>query len=382
MRRFLYWVAILCSGIALIIALLYGLAAFVQAKNLQSEIGLPLLTISGVVALLGVLALVAIIFSSVNLTDPTQALGLPVGSVRAVIALSLIVLFAILTVYLFSNLANGSRLAEQTCLTAAERQEFLSTFPVGQFHFSTQMSDEAVKTKNCPQLPTANHASPEPRFSVTYSINRNPASEDFAKQLLVLIGTLVTSVAGFYFGAQAVSQAQQTVAGLNLAASITGVDPSVLKAGETKDINVMGSNLNAINRIQLVAGSDTLTSTSVTSNSGRVQATIAVPAGAPAGPWDIVASDPQGRTSRLPQAVRIEGQSAQQAPSSPSDLLDRYLNAGDLAPEIRQERLRNIQKAAEAEGMADTTIGSFIRETTPDAQQRQARVARRLGLLS
>jgi hypothetical protein len=203
------WAGILCGGIALIVAVLYGLAAFFQGDNLQNEIRLPLLSISGVVALLGVSALVAITFSSVNLTDRTQALGLPVGSVRAVIALSLIVLFAILSVYLFSNLSNGDHVLEEDCFTDPERQAFLSSLPVGQFHYSKQMTDLAAQT--CAGMPrvaiadkggpgTPPETPPPPRFSVSYVSTRDPATADFAKQLLVLIGTLVTSVAGFYFG--------------------------------------------------------------------------------------------------------------------------------------------------------------------------------------
>ena len=46
----------------------------------------------------------ALAFSAVKLADPTQALGLPEGSVRAVIALSLIVIFVITVVFLFEGL--------------------------------------------------------------------------------------------------------------------------------------------------------------------------------------------------------------------------------------------------------------------------------------
>lgn len=220
-RNFSYWEAVLCGGIALIVAVMIGLGILFEGTNLQNEIGLPLLAISGVVALLGVVALVAIVFQSVGLADTTQAMGLPSGSVRAVIALSLIVLFSILSVYLFSNLASENRLAHQACLTAEERQQFLSSYPPNQFHFSNQMSNVRRRGEELPtqcgriQLRSGS-------FFVTYAADRNPASDDFAKQLLVLIGTLVTSVAGFYFGAQAVSQAQELTAGLNVIPSLTG----------------------------------------------------------------------------------------------------------------------------------------------------------------
>lgn len=153
----------------------------------------------------------------------------------------------------------------------------------------------------------------------------------------------------------------------------------MLVAWVTKVVNVMGSGLNAASQVQLTSGAAyPITSTNVTSNDGRVQATITVPRDAPAGSWDVVVADLQGHTSRLAQAIRIDGSSG----GTSSELLDRYLNAGDLAPEIRQERMSNIQKAAQAEGMGDITVASFIREDSPDARQKQDQVARRLGLMS
>ena len=54
-------------------------------------------------ALLATLALVAVTFSVAGLSDPSQALGLPEGSVRAAIALSLIVIFSITAIFFYSS---------------------------------------------------------------------------------------------------------------------------------------------------------------------------------------------------------------------------------------------------------------------------------------
>jgi hypothetical protein len=62
---------------------------------------LPLLAIGGVIVLILMLTVVAMVFSVLGLTNKAQAMGLPEGSIRAVIALSLIVLFAILSVFLY-----------------------------------------------------------------------------------------------------------------------------------------------------------------------------------------------------------------------------------------------------------------------------------------
>ena len=68
---------------------------------------LPLLAIGGVVVLIFMLATVSMIFSALGLTNKELAMGLPEGSIRAVIALSLIVLFAILSDFSLSEDLSG-----------------------------------------------------------------------------------------------------------------------------------------------------------------------------------------------------------------------------------------------------------------------------------
>src|SRR5438270_234466 len=55
--------------------------------DVEENVRLPLLTIVGVIVLLGAMTFVAIAFSALELSDKSQALGLPDGSIRAVIAI-------------------------------------------------------------------------------------------------------------------------------------------------------------------------------------------------------------------------------------------------------------------------------------------------------
>lgn len=119
-----------------------GGTATAAAGGGSSSIGLPLIVIVGVIVLLIVISLVAFVFSVLGLASAKEALGLPDGSVRAIIALMLLVLFAILSLYLYNSVS-----------TAA---------------------------KDSPAI-------------------------DVAKQLITLLGTLVTAVSSFYFGTNAVS---------------------------------------------------------------------------------------------------------------------------------------------------------------------------------
>src|SRR5882762_4385248 len=88
--------------LGLVVAL--GFAFWLLTKLAPPGSGsLPLIAIGGIVVLIFMLTAVAMIFSILDLTNKDQAMGLPEGSIRAVIALSLIVLFAILSVFLYQR---------------------------------------------------------------------------------------------------------------------------------------------------------------------------------------------------------------------------------------------------------------------------------------
>ena len=55
-----------------------------------------------------------------------------------------------------------------------------------------------------------------------------------------------------------------------------------------------------------------------------------------------------------------------------------YFNEPGLPEEERVRRLRAMQAAAREEGLGDITVGSFIRDATPETEEKQARVARRM----
>src|SRR5262252_21344 len=94
-------------AVGLMCFLAFVLLFIMLSRSLQSSeptIKLPVLIIVGIMALFATLALVAVTFSVAGLSDSSQALGLPEGSVRAAIALSLIVIFAITSIYLYGSL--------------------------------------------------------------------------------------------------------------------------------------------------------------------------------------------------------------------------------------------------------------------------------------
>jgi NADH:ubiquinone oxidoreductase subunit 6 (subunit J) len=113
-----------------------GVLLWVVVKQLSAGMGLPFLALASVLLLLGALLVFTTLIHLIGLSDPKSALGLPEGSVRALLALALLGLFAIMA------------------------------------------------------------------SSVLTTSQTNPPTQvdEFGKQMLTLVGTLMTAVISFYFG--------------------------------------------------------------------------------------------------------------------------------------------------------------------------------------
>jgi hypothetical protein len=275
--------AVIVVVAVLLIGAIFGLGY--SLAGVASEIGLPVLAIAGVVLLLATLALVSVAFSVFGLDDKTQALALPEGSIRAVIALSLIVMFAVLSVYLYGSLANG-RVGSVSGLDPQQKESFVGALG----------KDQLVAV-----VPTTG-AGP---FTV-YFHDRSAASDDFAKQLLVLIGTLVTSVASFYFGARAVESRLPASAAPRAPPAIRGVAPASLARGAGPlDLEIAGDRLDLVKEVKLVSGASQVMATDVVSSASTIRCRLVLDPGVPTGPWDVVVTDGIGRTATLPQALTV-----------------------------------------------------------------------------
>jgi hypothetical protein len=135
------------TGMALVSVAFVGI---IVAVGRTQTLALPLLLIAGVVIFLNALAALVVIFVRNGLSNRNYALGLPDGSIRAIIALSLILLFAIMAVFLY----------------------------IGQGGFGTTIQPTAAQT-------------------------------DIAKQLVTTLSTLVVAIASFYFGSTTVREAKK-----------------------------------------------------------------------------------------------------------------------------------------------------------------------------
>jgi len=152
------------------------------------EIALTMLLIAGLIALLAALSVMAAIFAALNLSDTAQSLSLPQGSVRAVIALSLILVFTTTAVFLYMQLRE---------------------VPSRKYIGITQEQLDAIPAETIISIRPSKVG--ENLFDVERELKQSEASEDFAKQILTTISTLVVAIAGFYFGTRAVVAARSAV---------------------------------------------------------------------------------------------------------------------------------------------------------------------------
>lgn len=168
--------------------------------------GLPVVVVFGIMVLVGVLALTSTLFSRLGLARRSQPLGLPPGSVRATIALALILLFAIIAI---SMQHLPVAVQDLTGLDAAARDALLKD---NTRQVLSQLTEPctgppnplATKDWTPPPLPCA---ASDLRYTLHVQMVPSAATLDLSKQLLVLIGNLMTMAVSFYFAGRTADKA-------------------------------------------------------------------------------------------------------------------------------------------------------------------------------
>lgn len=167
--------------------LLAGTAVYIgitsNSRLAQPEIVITLILIMGVVALLSALGgLAALLRQRGDGTagDPFhgEALALPKGSIRAVIALGLVLIFALVSVYLIGRAENTTQFV---------------------YGLTQEQADEIDANRIVSRYQTL--VDP-PRYDVVLSTEQPEFQRDLSQQLLTILGTLVTAVVAFYFGTE------------------------------------------------------------------------------------------------------------------------------------------------------------------------------------
>ncbi|MGV1949303.1 hypothetical protein ACQZ44_00650 [Agrobacterium vitis] len=262
---------LMICAVAVVILILAAGVYFLRASGISAVVGLPMLSIGAVIILVILLCSMAVVFASHDLQDKTQALALPEGSIRAVIALMLIVLFAILSIYLYGSLAT-TNLVSLGKVDAAVRDTLISTY-------------------GAPNIVSA--ASGDGRtFNVWFRQAASQDGVDFAKQLMVLVGTLVTSIASFYFGSKTATHATDRTSPITTAPVIEKITPQAYTRGAgAQDFSLQGMALDRITGVKLSLNGKQVAATAVKASADQVRFKIDVPMSQDAGVWAVTLID-------------------------------------------------------------------------------------------
>jgi hypothetical protein len=149
----------------------------------QGEIQMGMVVVLAISALLALLSISVIVYSALSLSDPKQALGLPEGSIRALIALFLLMMFIIMSVYLFRVMSAGVLVVIPN----------LSPDQIVALGGTISKIEKGVSGN----------------YDVTLGIAVTAGTEQVALQLITVLGTLVTAVSAFYFGSSTATSAAE-----------------------------------------------------------------------------------------------------------------------------------------------------------------------------
>ncbi len=130
------WGSILAM-ILIIAFIIIGLVVVVSYFTSQLELVIGLIIVLGVAVLLVLLYIMAAGFAALSMSDSKQAMRLPQGSIRAIIALFLIVVWVILSAFLYGAVQNSNnnteviRLAQQLFTTMSTLAVAVASFYFG-----------------------------------------------------------------------------------------------------------------------------------------------------------------------------------------------------------------------------------------------------------
>jgi hypothetical protein len=160
-------------------------------------------------------AILAIVFSFLKLDDPRMALGLPDGSIRALLAFSLVLIFVCIATYLYNRIDKDDY---QRCsktlplVTEAQLNDLKANFVV-----AAELARDKDGNLRYEQTPgpenTMQNDLKRPLYAVTYYPKPNLAATDFAKQIFTTLATIFVSVVSFYFGSSVTTSAVKAAQG-------------------------------------------------------------------------------------------------------------------------------------------------------------------------
>lgn len=189
------------------VLIVVGLAAFVGTVTVTSS-GVPsslgFAAIAGVALLSVTLVGIIVLSRAIGVADPTQALGLPAGSVRALLAFALAIVFVAAASWTLGGLFDPmGPLVAKTSLPADQLDGFLKPYQNDQYIVFKAEGEEK-----------------DNKVSARVYLRREAPQKDvidIAKQIVTISATVLVTIVGFYFGSKSSSDATKS-AGASLEA--------------------------------------------------------------------------------------------------------------------------------------------------------------------
>jgi hypothetical protein len=217
-----------------------GLVAFIVTIAITSSAtatSLGFAAISGIALLSVTLVGIIVLTRAVGMADATQALALPQGSVRALLAFILAIVFVAVASWTLGGLFDPTGpLVAKDVAAPADVDEFLKPYQSDQYIiFKSAGPDKDSKST-----------------AAVYLRREAPQKEvvDLAKQIVTISATVLVTIVGFYFGSKsssdAVKSANDGLVAMRKAMSDASDDADPTEAASADDIAKAASAAGAI----------------------------------------------------------------------------------------------------------------------------------------
>ena len=182
-RSPLLWIGIVAFA-AMSVLCVMNIWHLVSGENASQPLILTSVMMVGLALIVALVILLLIFFKATDNDDKSQALALPSGSIRALIALALVLMFVCLGVYLYQGITTPGPEIKKANITQPQVDALKAQFDL----VVVQQANPPTDAKNVA------------RFDATYYPGRSKEADDFAKQMFTQLATVFVTVIGFYFG--------------------------------------------------------------------------------------------------------------------------------------------------------------------------------------
>lgn len=215
------------------------------SSRTDEAIALSAVVLIGLALVVVLMAALVIVYWVLDVANKDQALALPEGSVRALIAFSLVLIFVCLGAFLYNNVNSpeASVTGKLNKISEAQVTELEKQFIV---------ASEPARDDKGAQLTEAGGK----LYNVTYFSKRSKEGDDFAKQIFTTLATVFVSVISFYFGSSsavsAVKAARDAVTGQKTTPpSITKLEPDTLPVNSpSTPLKILGDGLESVTSVK------------------------------------------------------------------------------------------------------------------------------------